>query len=157
MRHEAEVFDIAALLDEYVANSQRKHESAQLHYQGAKKGVFVKGNDIRIVQLLDKVKDNALDFAYPDTVILFQLDTDQADNAVITIKNEGDSIPRQQLDTLFKGMVSHRSARTDTPHLGIGLYVAYQIAQFHQGQLRIANRRDKQGVEVVLVLPTVRK
>ena len=153
---ESETFDIAALLAEYVSNSQRKHESAQLRYQGVTEGVFVRGNDIRLVQLLDKIKDNALDFAFPDTEILFQLDMDQGQNAVIYIKNEGESIPQQQLDILFQGMISHRSVNTDTPHLGIGLYVAHQIARFHQGQLQIANRRDKQGVEVVLVLPIVK-
>jgi signal transduction histidine kinase len=153
---EAEIFDIAALLEEYVSNSQRKHECAQLRYQGVTEGVFVRGNDIRMVQLLDKIKDNALDFAFPDTEILFRLDIDQRQDAVIYILNEGESIPQQQLDTLFKGMVSHRSAKTDAPHLGIGLYVAHQIARFHQGQLQIINRRDKQGVEVVLVLPIVR-
>ena len=114
------------------------------------------GNDIRIVQLLDKVKDNALDFAFPGTDIIFKLDTDQERNAVITIKNEGETIPQQQLDSLFKGMVTYRPVKTGMPHLGIGLYVAHRIARFHQGQLRIANRRDKQGVEVVLVLPMVK-
>jgi two-component system, OmpR family, sensor histidine kinase ChvG len=154
---ETTVFDIAALLDEYVRNSQRKHEDAQLRYHGAKHGVFIKGNDIRLVQLLDKIKDNAIDFACPDSEILFRLDTDQEHNVVITIKNEGESIPQQQLDMLFQGMVSHRSVKTATPHLGIGLYVAHQIARFHHGRLQIANRRDKQGVEVVLVLPMIKQ
>jgi signal transduction histidine kinase len=109
-----------------------------------------------MVQLLDKIKDNALDFSFPETGIVFELDISEDDCAVIYIKNEGESIPQQQLDMLFQGMVSQRSVKTGTPHLGIGLYVAHKIAQFHQGQLKIANRRDKQGVEVVLVLPTVK-
>ncbi|MBT8134313.1 MAG: HAMP domain-containing protein [Gammaproteobacteria bacterium] len=153
---ETETFDIAALLDEYVSNSRRKHHDADLQYHGINRGVFVEGNDIRMVQLLDKIKDNALDFATPETGIVFELDISQGDRAIIYIKNEGDSIPQQQLDMLFQGMVSHRSVKTGMPHLGIGLYVAHKIAQFHQGQLKIANRRDKQGVEVVLVLPTVK-
>ena len=156
MQDETETFDIAALLDEYVSNSQRKHDRAHLLYHGISQGVFVEGNDIRMVQLLDKIKDNALDFSFPETGIVFELDISEDDCAVIYIKNEGESIPQQQLDMLFQGMVSQRSVKTGTPHLGIGLYVAHKIAQFHQGQLKIANRRDKQGVEVVLVLPTVK-
>jgi signal transduction histidine kinase len=156
IQDETETFDIAALLDEYVSNSQRKHDRAHLLYHGISQGVFVEGNDIRMVQLLDKIKDNALDFAFPETGIIFELDISEGDCAVIYIKNEGESIPQQQLDMLFQGMISQRSVKTGTPHLGIGLYVAHKIAQFHQGQLKIANRRDKQGVEVVLVLPTVK-
>jgi len=71
----------------------------------------------------------------------------------IRVKNEGDTIPQAQLKVFFQGMVSRRSVKTTTPHLGIGLYVSQKIAKFHQRQLQIANRRDKQGVEVVLLLP----
>ena len=158
---ELEVFDIAVLLSEYVKNSQYKHPEAILRYQGVNSGVFVRGNDLRMVQLLDKLKDNALDFALENTEIAFQLDINQGDNVFIRVKNEGETIPQQRLDSLFQGMMSHRPAahpgKKNTPHLGIGLYVAFQIAKFHQGLLKIANRRDKQGVEVVIILPTIKK
>lgn len=151
-----ELVDIAVLLCEYVANSQGKHPSARLRYYGKTSGVFVQANDIRIVQLLDKLKDNALDFALPGTEISFQLNTDQCQQVEISVKNEGDFIPPQQLEVLFRGMTSHRSAKSDSPHLGIGLYVALQIAQFHQGTVKIANRGDKQGVIVRLLLPEIK-
>lgn len=162
---EVEVFDIAALLSEYVKNSQLKHSKAKLRYHGIDSGVFVLGNDHRIVQLLDKLKDNALDFALENTEISFQLDINQGHNVFIRVKNEGEAIAQQQLDSLFQGMMSHRpaagSGKANTPHLGIGLYVAKQIARYHQGQLQIvnwhsnsgANQGYKQGVEVILILP----
>lgn len=145
--------DLAELLSEYVKNSQLKHKGACLRYLGKKSGIIVKVNDIRIVQLLDKLKDNALDFALSGTEIVFQLDTSQDGNAVISVKNEGEIIPDEQLAIMFQGMVSHRSVSTGSPHLGIGLYVAFQIAQFHHGELKIANHGDKQGVIVSLILP----
>jgi len=153
IQDEVEIFDIAALLSEYVNNSQRKHPDATLRYHGKNNGVFVQANDIRIVQLLDKVKDNALDFALVETEISFQLDVSQSNKAIIHVKNEGELIPQEQQDFLFQGMISHRPVKSETPHLGIGLYVAFQIAKFHQGMLKIANRKDKQGVEVVIILP----
>jgi len=152
IQDDVEIIDIAALLSEYVSNSQLKHADARLRYYGMNAGVFVQGNDLRIVQLLDKLKDNALDFALAETEISFQLDTVQQ-QAIISIKNEGECIPQAQLDVLFQGMISHRSVKTAIPHLGIGLYVAHKIAQFHHGQLKIANRGDKQGVIVSLILP----
>ncbi len=156
LRHDdIDSFDIAALLTEYVYNSQLKHEDSILRYHGDHSGVYVRGNDLRIVQLLDKLKDNAIDFALPESEISFQLDMNHAGQVIIRVKNTGETIPQQRLDVLFQGMISHRSVKTETPHLGIGLYVAYKIAQFHHGQLQITNQRDKQGVEVVLVLPRV--
>ncbi len=155
--HQAEIriFDIAALLKEYVENSQQKHSDRRLVFQGPESGVFIEGNDIWLVQLLDKIKDNALDFALPETDILFQLDLHQINQLVIRIKNEGKEIGQQQLDGLFQGMASQREGKTEIPHLGIGLYVAHHIARFHHGCLHITNRKDKQGVEVVLLLPIV--
>ena len=150
---DVENIDIAALLTEYVENSQLKHPQARLCYSGSNTGVYIEANDIRIVQLLDKIKDNALDFSLPETEICFQLDVNHSGYVHIHIKNEGETIPQSQLDILFQGMVSNRAENTDQPHLGIGLYVAHRIARFHQGELRIANREDIQGVVVSLILP----
>jgi len=148
-----ENIDIAALLSEYVSNSQLKHKDKKLRYYGVNSGIDSRLNDVRIVQLLDKIKDNALDFSALDSEISFHLDVDHHQQVIISIKNEGINIPQAQLELMFQGMMSHRVEKTDSPHLGIGLYVAFQIAQFHQGQLKIANRGDKQGVVVSLILP----
>ena len=148
-----ELVDMAALLSDYVSNSQLKHMDKKLRYYGVRSGVEVQLNDVRMVQLLDKIKDNALDFSTPGSEISFHLDINQHQQVIISIKNEGDFIPQAQLDVLFQGMLSHRTEKTGNPHLGIGLYVAYKIAQFHQAQLTIANRKDKQGVIVSLILP----
>ena len=155
MQDEIEVFDIAALLFEYVRNSQLKHEDSILRYYGENSGIYVQGSDIRIVQLLDKIKDNAVDFALAGSEVSFQLDMSHAGKVVIRVKNQGETIPQERLDVLFQGMISHRPVKSGSPHLGIGLYIAHKIAQFHHGQLQIANRRDKQGVEVVLTLPRI--
>ncbi len=153
VQDEIEEIDLAVLLNEYVKNSQLKHKGTKLRYRGKINGIIIKGNDIRIVQLIDKLKDNALDFALPGTEIVFQLDVEQSKNAVVSVKNEGETIAEEQLAIMFQGMVSHRAVKTGSPHLGIGLYVAHQIALFHHGQLNIANRGDKQGVVVSLLLP----
>ncbi|HEB83110.1 MAG TPA: HAMP domain-containing protein [Gammaproteobacteria bacterium] len=148
-----EVIDIAALLAEYVENSQLKHPQANLCYSGRTKGVYIRANDIRMVQLLDKIKDNALDFSRPGSPICFAIDVNHGGYVRITIKNEGETIVEEQLSLLFQGMMSQRTEKTGQPHLGIGLYVAHRISRFHQGKLTIANREDGSGVVVILELP----
>ena len=145
--------DIAALLKEYISNIQLRHPQQPLCYHGPDSGVSIRGSDIRLVQLLDKLTDNAIDFARPETAIQFELDLDHSHQVVIQIKNEGETIPEEQLALLFQGMTSRRSVKTDAPHLGIGLYVANSIARCHRGQLTITNCGDKTGVVVRLVLP----
>jgi signal transduction histidine kinase len=49
-------------------------------------------------------------------------------------------------------MVSMRAPceGADDVHLGLGLYIANTIAQFHQGSLELTNIPDRTGVCVIL-------
>jgi len=42
---------------------------------------------------------------------------------------------------------------TGEPHLGLGLYIARLIAEFHGGNVRADNRGDASGVVVTITLP----
>jgi dedicated sortase system histidine kinase len=41
-----------------------------------------------------------------------------------------------------------------TPHLGLGLYIARLVAEFHRGRIDVRNRDDGRGVVVRVALPT---
>ena len=113
---------------------------------------FTQGSDLRIAQLLDKVKDNALDFSADAAEIRFELQV-SAEQAQLSILNDGPPIPEAVLQTLFVGMESHRPHSDGAPHLGIGLYIAKRIALHHGGELTVANRDPESGVRVTLCLP----
>jgi signal transduction histidine kinase len=144
--------DLAALVKEYVYNSGLKHGADRFNYIGPDSGVYIQGNDLRIVQLFDKLKDNALDFSVRKSQVVFELESD-ASRVKLSVINEGPEITDEVMSTLFSGMVSGRSAKDEKPHLGIGLFIANRIAQQHGGELSIANRKDVSGVMVSLKLP----
>ena len=146
------VFDFAALVDEYVANSSLLHPGSHFVYRGPQRGVRVQGSDLRIAQLLDKLKDNAVDFATAGGEVRFELHSD-ATAAELSILNDGPRIAKPVLQGLFLGMQSHRPHTDGIPHLGIGLYIAKRIALHHGGQLTVANRDTVSGVRVTLRLP----
>jgi len=151
---EFESFDLAAMVKEYVANTQLKHGGDRFKYQGPDSGVFVKGNDLRIAQLLDKLKDNAMDFSVDGSTIQFELKQDEGE-LELSVVNEGPLIPQEVLDSLFNGMISRRTGRNDKPHLGIGLFVANRIVQQHGGELTIMNLANDKGVKVSLRLDVI--
>ena len=144
--------DLAALDREYVCNSKLKHGAERIDYSGPESGVYIKGSDLRIVQLLDKLKDNALDFSDKESQVIIELEVD-ADNVKLSVINEGPEMPTEVMDSLFTGMTSVRSAKDGKPHLGIGLFIANRIAQQHGGELYIADRKDVRGIIVSLKLP----
>ena len=152
LQDEYERFDLAAMVNEYVENSKLKHGESRIRYRGPVSGLYVNGRDLRIAQLLDKLKDNALEFSSKESEILFELSR-YDNNAELSIINRGPAIAEDVKGLLFSGMVSSRPGRQDRPHLGIGLFIASRIAEQHQAVLKITNLEDGAGVRASLVLP----
>ena len=104
-------------------------------------------------QLLDKVIDNAMDFAAPGTAIEVTLTRD-AEYITLQVSNEGPLLPEQMQGRLFESLVSIRPHQAKgEPHLGLGLYIVRLITEFHQGQAFANNRGDGKGVIVTIRLP----
>ncbi len=147
-----EEFDLALLVREYVTNSAKLNAGVNLVYEGPTAGVRTRGSDVRIAQLMDKLKDNALDFADAGSPIRFVLEQN-CDWIDVRVRNEGPRVPEHVLEALFVGMTSHRPNTEGRPHLGIGLFIAHRIAVHHGGRLQVANREDVSGVDVTLRVP----
>jgi signal transduction histidine kinase len=148
----SELLDLATVVHEYVENSSLLHPDRSLVYEGPDSGVMVWGSDLRIAQLLDKLKDNALDFSRVESRILVVLQTLDG-QAELSVLNEGPPIPESVLQSLFVGMASNRAVTDGQPHLGIGLYIAKHIAMHLGGELEVRNRDDVSGVRVTLYVP----
>ena len=138
LQDEKEVLDLAELLSEYVSNINLKHAGQAFSYTGPESGINIVGSDLRLTQLLDKLKDNAIDFAEADSIIKFELSHDD-DQVVVAVCNKGALVPEDVINNLCSGIISHRSGSIGEPHLGIGLYVASKIARHHNGDLKIFN------------------
>jgi len=96
--------------------------------------------------MLDKLVENAVDFASPGTAVRVSLARLGA-QARLRVENDGPPLADAVRDSLFDSMVSVRAARADgVPHLGLGLYVARLIAEFHGGSLAAENLPTGRGV-----------
>lgn len=107
-----------------------------------------------IAQMLDKLVNNAIEFAAPETAIRIRL-TREADWAVLRVSNSGPALPEGAAGDLFDSMVSVRDT-ADGTHLGLGLYIAKLVAEFHGGTIAATNREDASGVIVTVRLPLFR-
>ena len=96
-----------------------------------------------LAQMLDKLVENAVDFAATGTAIRISLGSD----AALRVENQGPALPDAIRDSLFESMVSLRDERSGgVPHLGLGLYIARLIAEFHGGPLHAENLPGGNGV-----------
>ena len=117
----------------------------------------VEGSPDLIVQMLDKLMDNAADFSEPGGRIVLRLSADVR-TCTLSVTNYGPPLPPQLDGRLFESLVSHRPATASKPHLGLGLFSVRLFADFHRGTVTATNLPDESGVVVALQLPrTVHK
>ncbi|QUM80483.1 histidine kinase [Moritella sp. 5] len=108
-----------------------------------------------IVQLLDKLISNAVDFAPVNDAIVFTL-TKQDKQLKLTIENQGPHFSSDNISQLFDSMVSIRQ-QSETPHLGLGLHIVKLISDFHHGNINAKNLSGDKGVIFELLLPIENK
>ena len=88
-------------------------------------------------QMLDKIVSNAIDFSDKNKLVEISLTANT--RTTIQVKNFGPSLPDEMQGQLFNSMISVRNKKTDEPHLGLGLYIAKHIAEFHNGSITAEN------------------
>ena len=105
-----------------------------------------------IAQMLDKLVQNAVDFARADSTIKVVLEK-SADGVCIRVENKGQPLAEAAASTLFTSMVSSRGEGADTgSHLGLGLYIVRVIAEHHDGHASARNLDDGSGVRFEVLL-----
>ncbi len=146
-------FDLAEVVRECVSGYRLAYAQRDFELQAPAQVFAVDGSPDLFAQLLDKLVANAVDFGRPGTPIRIAL-AQAGYAAQLTVTNSGPPIPDAVRGRLFESMISARGERAGSePHLGLGLYIARLIAEFHGGSIAAANLPDGSGVSVRLTLP----
>lgn len=148
-------FDPDKLVSELVSSYQQGFVNHRLEYQRVDMGqqVRIDGSPDLLAQLLDKLIENAVSFAPPQTTINICSGLGQG-VWFLEVSNPGPLLPAGAGSDIFSSMVSLRNRSSDgEPHLGLGLTIVKRIAEFHQGNITAENRHDGSGVVFRLNLP----
>lgn len=149
---ESERFDLRPLLRECVSGYEAAYPARHFTLRLPDYPVWVRGVPDLAAQMVDKLVENAADFASPDTPIQLELEF-RTTSAALSVTNHGPRLPPELEGRLFEAMISARKREDGgEPHLGLGLYVARMIAAFHGGGLEAENLADDQGVRVTATL-----
>ncbi|OQX45950.1 MAG: hypothetical protein B0D90_01855, partial [Candidatus Sedimenticola endophacoides] len=101
----------------------------------------------------DKLVGNAVDFHTPGTPIELGLDSAVDGGIRLSVTNRGPRLPPEMAQEVFNSMVSLRPHKGGGPHLGLGLYLARLICEFHGGSIAAENLPDDDGVRFIMTLP----
>jgi dedicated sortase system histidine kinase len=147
---ERERYDLAAVVRDCVAGYRQVYGGREFQLTLPDQPVTVEGSPDLAAQLLDKLVGNAADFASSGTPIRLSLDHAHG-MARLAVANQGPHLPAALAGKLFESMITARSGGSG-PHLGLGLYVARLIAEFHGGTIAAKDTAD--GVVVTVTLPS---
>jgi len=150
MEHgDPESFDLRAVLASTVAAYRDVYKNREFKFETSLDKATVTGSPELLIQMLDKLADNAVDFSAPGDTIGLRLEADGS-KLLLAVTNPGPPLPEKMRTQLFDSMVSVRGGE-NTRHLGLGLYVARLIAEGHGGSISAENVEG--GVSFVIQLP----
>ncbi len=149
-----EGFDLAKALDLWLELGwQVQYPDVEFVLELPREATLIKGDADRLRQMIEKLIDNAVSFHIPDTAITLTLER-QEKTLTLRIANQGPEIEKEQQGQIFNSMVSLRSRKKSSPHLGLGLYIVRTIIQHHGGTVRVENLTgDVTGVCFIIKLP----
>ena len=118
----------------------------------ASEPVEIEGAPDLIVQLLDKLIDNAVDFSPAGATIIVRLRREPA-AAVLEVDNPGPPLAPETRGRLFESLWQSRSGSDSRPHFGLGLYIVRLIAEYHRGGVAAADLPGGEGARFGVRLP----
>ena len=147
-------FDLRELLASAVAAYRGGFPQAHFALETPADPCFLRGAPDLLVQLLDKLIENAVDFCPAAGVITVRLERAPG-NYVLQVQNDGPPIPPALHGRLFESLFEQRQDRDDKPHFGLGLYIVRLVAEFHGGTAVADNRADGGGAIFTVTLPLI--
>ena len=150
-----EQFDLAEVAAEATAAYQALDSSHQIRYSGPQAGCKITGSPELMVQLLDKLVDNARDFTPQDGLIQVGLKT-TSEGLCLSVFNEGSTLPEDTTTDIFSPFVSMRDGQ-EQGHLGQGLLIVNLIADYHGAHVEARNRAQGgiDGVCFRVMIPAI--
>jgi len=150
-------FNIVEVIQGCVEGYKHAYAQRVWRFSTSDNSLPVYGSAELVAQLFDKVISNAVDFSQDSDEIVISLE--KKDKQVfLSVSNPGPLLPQGMKSQLTQSMVSVRKENemqntAHSPHLGLGLYIANMIANFHKGQLLLNDKKDGTGVIVTITFP----
>ncbi len=145
-------FDLVAVVSSAVGSYGNAFPQRHFVAQVPSEPVEIAGAPDLIVQMLDKLIDNAVDFSAPGALITVSLRTEPG-CVILEVANPGPPLAAETRRRLFESLWQSRTDRDSRPHFGLGLYIVRLIAEFHGGSASAANLPGDTGASFAVTLP----
>ena len=137
------------MMEEFYPLLSQKGNQVELH---GDENVTVFGDPIKLARVFNNILKNAVAYSYDNTKIHIFLEEIPPRQVVIKFQNQGRTIPKEKLSSIFEKFYRMDEARTsNTGGAGLGLAIAKEIVTLHGGE--IFAESEKEQVRFVVQLP----
>lgn len=129
-----EQIDLSETVKEFYSDTEGENSNIELKTED---GVMVKADKLLLQRLFANLVENARKYGRKGGRILVTVSKD-ADNAVLSVKDEGAGIAAEHLDKIWNRFYQVDSSRNnDSGGTGLGLSIVQQIARIHGGYMTV--------------------
>ncbi len=150
-----EVVDLKLLAEEVMEafSHELRDKDMELHIDFGSEPIFVVADPARMKQAQINLLSNAAKYTPEGGDIWYEI-SQQANEAIISIRDNGDGIPPKMLDSIFELFVQSESNLAHASGgIGVGLSLARSIVEAHYGTLTAESEGEGQGSTFTIRLP----
>lgn len=152
-KEEQEQLDLGLMVVSHIESYQLIYPDISMRVN-CQRGLFVLGNKIRLIQLLDKLVSNAVEHCDAHAPIEISVQRVQGKVQLI-VADKGDALPKDKL-AMFELFISFRTVERKTDeNFGLGLYIVKLIAESHGGQVTAYDFNKGEGAVFEVTLPLI--
>jgi len=111
---------------------------------------FFKADKLKFSQVIDNLITNAIKFSHKGEKIILSAEKINEDVLEIRVKDFGVGIPENKLSTIFDPFTKNSTKGTSGERgTGLGLTIAKQIVQAHNGKIKVESKSGKGSVFII--------
>ena len=135
------IFDFGDFVKKIVSDSKYLAKDHRLVLRRIPK-IKIKGDQERLAQVLTNLITNAAKYSPAGSDIVVSAETDER-TLTLKVQDFGIGIPQREQGLVFDKYYRAKNGEQKTRGLGLGLYIAKQIIDSHQGKIWVESQKNK--------------
>lgn len=151
---EKEVLNLSLMLRQLAEEFTPQFSSKNLTYKlNISENIKIEADVNKIVRVFENLLKNAISYSYENSEI--EISTENSKSGIIVkVRNKGKQIPKVKLEQIFEKFYRLDSARqTNTGGAGLGLAIAKEIVELHEGKISVES--SDEYTEFMVTLPNI--
>ena len=133
-------------IEEYRRDIQLIYKDLTVNYENSNKSIYVRGDKMRLTQVLHNLLDNAGKFTKKGSITVTTVI--KSDKVQVTVKDTGIGIHPEIFPKLFSKFVTKSDRGT-----GLGLFISKSIIEAHGGNIWAESDSQQKGATFIFTLP----